>query len=106
MDFNLAQLNEAIAAAIPERECIVHRDRRLSWGEVAERTRRLAGFRRDRGLGLHRERATLEPWQSGQDHLAIYLYNGNEYLEAMLGAFTARLAPFNVNYRYVDEELT
>ena len=33
------------------------------------------------------------------------LYNGNEYLEGMLGAFGARLAPFNVNYRYVGEEL-
>ena len=27
----------------------------------------------------------LENWQSGQDHLAIYLHNGNEYLESMLG---------------------
>ena len=41
----------------------------------------------------------------GQDHLALYLYNGHEYLEGMLGAFKARCAPFNVNYRYVEEEL-
>ena len=32
-------------------------------------------------------------------------YNGNEYLEGMLGAFKARCVPVNVNYRYVDEEL-
>jgi len=37
--------------------------------------------------------------------VALYLHNGNEYLEGMLGAFKARAAPFNVNYRYVDEEL-
>jgi fatty-acyl-CoA synthase len=47
----------------------------------------------------------LENWESGQDHVALYLYNGNEYLEGMLGAFKARAVPFNVNYRYVDEEL-
>ena len=35
----------------------------------------------------------------------MYLHNGNEYLEAMLGAFKARVAPFNVNYRYVADEL-
>ena len=35
----------------------------------------------------------------------MYLHNGNEYLESMLGAFKARVAPFNVNYRYVAEEL-
>src|SRR5690606_21334750 len=43
--------------------------------------------------------------ESGQDHVALYLHNGNEYLEAMIGAFKARAAPFNVNYRYVAEEL-
>src|SRR5260221_10768187 len=31
MEFNLAEINEAIAAAIPERDCIVTRDRRLTW---------------------------------------------------------------------------
>src|SRR6185437_10067917 len=53
----------------------------------------------------HTERADLAGHESGQDHLGVYLHNGNEYLEAMLGAFKARVAPFNVNYRYVAEEL-
>ena len=43
--------------------------------------------------------------RSGQDHVALALYNGNEYLEGMVGAYRARVAPFNVNYRYVGEEL-
>jgi fatty-acyl-CoA synthase len=60
---------------------------------------------REHGLGCHRERDALERWESGQDHVALYLYNGNEYLEGMLGAYKARAVPFNVNYRYVDEEL-
>jgi fatty-acyl-CoA synthase len=105
MDLDLALAHEAIAAAVPDRECIVFRDRRFTWREVTERTRRLANALLDRGLGTVTVRDALAGHESGQDHLAIYLYNGNEYLEAMLGAFKARLAPFNVNYRYVAEEL-
>jgi acyl-CoA synthetase (AMP-forming)/AMP-acid ligase II len=105
MEFNLAALHEAIAAAVPDRECLVWRDRRLSYADVTSRTRRLASFLRGRGLGLRRERTEIAGSESGQDHLALYLYNCNEYLEGMLGAFKARLAPVNVNYRYVEEEL-
>jgi acyl-CoA synthetase (AMP-forming)/AMP-acid ligase II len=105
MEHNLAQVHDAVAAAVPDRECIVWRDRRLTYAEVAERTRRLASHLAAAGLGAHRERSTLAGHESGQDHLGCYLHNGNEYLEAMLGAFKARVAPFNVNYRYVAEEL-
>ena len=42
MDFNLGDVNEAVAAAVPDREAIVHGDRRLTYGELASRTRRLA----------------------------------------------------------------
>ena len=105
MEFNLAAVHEAIAEVAAERECIVYRDRRLDWRTVTERTRRLANYLSGRGLGLVRERAGLSGWESHQDHLALYMYNCNEYLEGMLGAFKARVAPFNVNYRYVEEEL-
>jgi fatty-acyl-CoA synthase len=102
---NLAAIHEAIAEEVPERECLVFRDRRLSWAEVTDRTRRLADVLRQHDLGCQRERHELRNWESGQDHVGLYLYNGNEYLEGMLGAYKARVAPFNVNYRYVDEEL-
>lgn len=102
---NLGHIHEAVAAAIPDRECLVHRDRRLRWSEVTDRTRRLAAVLRAHGLGCRHERAGLENWESGQDHVALYLYNGTEYLEGMLGAFKARTVPVNVNYRYVEEEL-
>jgi fatty-acyl-CoA synthase len=105
LEFNVAAVHEAIAERIPERDCIVYGDRRLSWGQVTERTRRLANFLLSQGFGKVRERSELAGWESGQDHLALYLYNGNEYLEGMLGAYKARTAPFNVNYRYVEEEL-
>jgi fatty-acyl-CoA synthase len=103
--FNLAEVNEAIAAAIPEREMMLWRGRRLSYGQVAERTRRLGNYLRGRGIGIQRERSELAGWESGQDHVALYMYNCPEYMEGMLGAWKGRSAPFNVNYRYVDEEL-
>ncbi len=102
---NLALTHEAIAEVVPDRECIVFRDRCFTWSETTARTRRLAGVLRAHGLGCHTEREKLRNWESGQDHVALYLYNGNEYLEGMLGAYKARCAPFNVNYRYVEEEL-
>jgi len=105
VDLNLGDLNDALASALPDKECLIWRHTRRTFGEVGERTRRLASYLRSRGLGAHRERAELPPWESGQDHVALYLYNCPEYLESMLGSFKARLVPANVNYRYVDAEL-
>jgi fatty-acyl-CoA synthase len=105
MAFTLADLNEAVAAAVPDRDAIVTASRRVTWRALATRSRRLAHLLADAGLGCHRERDALAPWESGQDHVALYLYNGHEYLEAMVGASKARAVPFNVNYRYVEDEL-
>ncbi len=105
MELNLPQLHEAVAAVVPERECLVWRDRRLSWLAFTERSRRVAAVLGAHGLGSRRERATLTGWEAGQDLVALYLHNGTEYLETMLGAMKARAAPFNVNYRYTAEEL-
>ncbi len=106
MELNLAEVHEAVTAANPDRECIVWGDRRLTYAEVTDRTRRLAHVLSAHGLGCHSERAALAGHESGQDHVALFLYNGNEYLEGMLGAFKARAVPVNVNYRYVATELT
>jgi fatty-acyl-CoA synthase len=105
VDVAVGVAHEAIAATRPDQEALVFRDRRLTWAELTARTRRLANALYDRGLGCHTERAALAGWESGQDHLAICATNGNEYLEAMLGAFKARVAPLNVNYRYTAGEL-
>ena len=105
MSFTLGDLNELIAETIPDREAIVTADRRITWRELQRRSRRLAHLLLDTGLGCRRERDGLAAWESGQDHVALYLYNGVEYLESMIGATKARAVPFNVNYRYVDDEL-
>ncbi|MDP1820730.1 MAG: acyl-CoA synthetase [Acidimicrobiales bacterium] len=103
-ELNFAALHERIAAAVPGRECIVWRDRRLTWAEVTDRTRRLAAVLRHAALGVHPHEGPPGS-TSPHDHVALYLHNGNEYLEGMLGAAKARCAAVNVNYRYVAEEL-
>ncbi len=105
MQFTLTRAFDTLVESVADRECIVWKDRRLTYAQLAERSRRLASHLHARGLGVHTERAHLAGHESGQDHVALALYNGNEYLEGMLGSYRARLAPFNVNYRYVGEEL-
>ncbi len=105
MEFNLGQVFTAVAAAVPDRDCVVQGPLRRSYGEVAERSNRLANFLLDHGLAVGAERGELRGHESGQAHLGCYLHNGPEYLEAMLGSYASRVAPFNVNYRYVAEEL-
>ena len=93
-----------MAATVPEREAIVWGDRRLSYADL--RTAPGAWPRSSTtGGSAPAERGALAGHESGQDHLGLYLYNGNEYVEGMIGSYLARVAPFNVNYRYVEEEL-
>ena len=103
--FNLPDVFDTVAGVHPDRECLIWDSTRLTFSQMADRSRRLGTYLHNLGLGAHTERDRLAGHESGQDHLGIYLYNGNEYLEAMLGAFRARVAPFNVNYRYVADEL-
>ena len=105
MEFNLAQVFDAISDAIADRVCLQSATRSLTYGEVGERTSRLANALVERGFSVRAERGELASHESGQDHLALYLHNCPEYLEGMLGAYKARAVPFNVNYRYVAEEL-
>jgi len=103
--FNLGLVFEAVAATIPEREAVVWGDRRFTYAELRDRSRRLASFLHAHGLGARSGREGLAGHESAQDHLGLYLHNSNEYVEGMIGSYLARVAPFNVNYRYVEEEL-
>jgi acyl-CoA synthetase (AMP-forming)/AMP-acid ligase II len=105
VEFNIAEVFSAVAAANPNRDAIVFGDRRFTFAQTDERARRFARALHNWGYGARRERAELAPHESGQSHLGLYLANCNEFLEAMIGAYKARVAPFNVNYRYVADEL-
>jgi acyl-CoA synthetase (AMP-forming)/AMP-acid ligase II len=104
-DLSIAGLVEATAELVSDRPAIVSEQGTRTYAELTDRARRLARFLADRGLGIRREREELRGHEVGQDLMAQYLVNGPEYLEGLLGAFRGRLAPFNVNYRYVADEL-
>ena len=104
-ELTIAEVQEAVARCVPERDCIVQAGRSLSYGAFNERSRRLASYLLSRGIGCHRERAELQAWESGQDHIGLYLYNCAEYLIAEFGVLKARAAAININHRYVEKEL-
>jgi len=103
--FTVPAVAEAVAATIGDRELIIQGEKRYSYAEVIDRSNRLAAYLHSRGLGCHTERSALAGHEVGQDLVGLYAYNGNEFVEALLGAFAARVAPFNVNFRYVKSEL-
>jgi acyl-CoA synthetase (AMP-forming)/AMP-acid ligase II len=105
VEFTVPAVTALVAATIPDRQLIIQGDRRYTYAEVIERAQRLAAYLHSRGLGCHTERSHLEGHEAGQDLLGLYAYNGNEFVEALIGAFGARVAPFNVNFRYVKSEL-
>ncbi|WP_135453462.1 acyl-CoA synthetase [Mycobacterium sp. DL99] len=105
MQFTVPAVAEAVATALGDRPLIVQGDRRFTYRQIVDRSNRLAAYLHSRGLGARTERSQLAGHEVGQDLLGIYAYNGPEFVESLLGSFRARVAPFNVNYRYVKNEL-
>ena len=83
---HLGNIQELVAAQVPDREAVVWGDGVLTHAALTARSRRIANALRVLGLGCRTERRDLQPWESGQDHVALYLYNGPEWIEAMYGA--------------------
>ena len=104
-NFDLSSVFRTVAQTIPDKQVLIWRDRRFSYAQMDARIDGVAHYLAASGLGCHIERDRLPNHQSGQDHMGLYLRNGNEYLEAMVAGYRARVAPFNVNFRYVEEEL-
>jgi 3-oxocholest-4-en-26-oate---CoA ligase len=103
--FTVPAVAAAVAAVIGDRELVIQGERRYTYAEIIERSNRLAAYLHSRGLGCHTERSALAGHEVGQDLVGLYAYNGSEFVEALLGSFAARVAPFNVNFRYVKSEL-
>ena len=93
MSFNLADLFEAAVDAAPDREVLVVGDRRLTYRALDQRANRLANHLAAAGI-------------SAGDTVGLHLTNSSEYLEGMFAAFKLRAIPVNVNYRYVERELS
>ncbi len=90
--YQIADLFEAIADAVPDNEAVVCDGARITYRELDRRATRLANFLRSRGIGKG-------------DHIGTYMYNSIEYVTTMIAAFKVSAVPININYRYVDDEL-
>ena len=88
--WNLGDLFEGVADAVPGRDAVVSDRARLTYRDLDERANRLAHVLADAGVGP-------------DDHVGLVLRNGHEYLEAMLAAFKLRAVPINVNTRYTTD---
>jgi 3-oxocholest-4-en-26-oate---CoA ligase len=91
--FNLADLFEVVADAAPSRTALVAGAERRTYAELDARANRLAHHLIERGI------------RPG-DWVGIYSRNRVEWVESMIACYKARAVPVNVNYRYVEAELT
>ncbi|KUH64216.1 acyl-CoA synthetase [Mycolicibacterium novocastrense] len=103
-EWTIGAVLDAIAEAVPDRVMTVCGNRRSTFGESADRTRRLANYLAAQGLGAHRERADLQNWECGQDRVALLMHN-DLYPDMVIGCLKARTVPVNVNYNYTPREV-
>ena len=97
MQFNLADLFEAVVATVPDDEALVCGGAggisvRRTFAQLDDRVDRLAHALAGLGVGVG-------------DRIGLHLFNGPEFIEAMLAAYKLRAVPINVNFRYVADEL-
>jgi acyl-CoA synthetase (AMP-forming)/AMP-acid ligase II len=90
--FNIADMYEMVADKVPNRIALVCGEQRATFAQLEEGANKLAHYLAGQGVGPG-------------DHVGLYMYNCNEYLEGMLACFKIRAVPINVNYRYVQDEL-
>jgi fatty-acyl-CoA synthase len=92
--WNYGDILDAVAEITPsERPALIHGRRVISVGDFHRRSNNLA-------------RNLIRGGARPGDKIAFYLRNCPEYSEAIAAAFKGRLTHVNVNYRYVDHELT
>lgn len=89
---HFATIWESFADTIADVPAIKHGEITRTWSQWDDRSARLAAAYTAAGLGP-------------DSKIGLFMYNGNEYLEAQYAAFKIRGVPVNVNYRYLDDEL-
>lgn len=103
-EWTIGDVVDAIADVIPGGTMTLCGERRTTYADMAQRTRRFANFLTDKGFGAHRQRDELANWECGQDRIALIMYN-DRYPELVVGALKARTVPVNVNHHYTPREV-
>ena len=93
MEYNLADIFELAVDNYPDREYLVVDGKRLSYSEMDKRANQLAHALSKRGIGKG-------------DHVGIYALNCIEWVETLWAVFKLRAVWININYRYVEDELS
>ncbi len=91
-DWNFADVWELAARLRGDERALVHGERKISWSLFDKRAAGVARRLQEAGLGRGAK-------------VAQYLYNCNEYLEALFAAYKVSMVPVNTNYRYGADEL-
>jgi len=92
VSFNIADLFEHVADAVPERVAVVSASGQETYRELDERATRLAHVLRDLGA-------------NAGSPIGCCMQNSGAHLEAMLACYKLRAVPINVNTRYTADEL-
>jgi acyl-CoA synthetase (AMP-forming)/AMP-acid ligase II len=92
VEYQLADLFEALCDANPDAPCVVAGVEHRSRAELDRRANQLAH---------HLEQQGIKPG----DHVGIYAYNRVEWLETLLACWKIRAVAVNINFRYVGPEL-
>ena len=92
LEWNFADVWEAVAGAAPGHIAQSHGGERVTWREFDGRANGIAWTLLQAGCGK-------------QDKVALYLHNGPEYLQSAFGCMKGSLVPVNTNYRYQQDEL-
>ena len=92
MEYNLADMYEAVADTVPDNIALVSGDVRHTYADLDKRANRLAHYLQSQGIGQG-------------DHVGLHLFNGHAFVEAILALFKIRAVGINVNYRFVGPEV-
>ena len=95
--FNLADLFEGAAEALPDQDAVVAGGsgvptRRRTYAELDAKANQVAHVLVDLGVGAG-------------DHVAVHAMNCIEFMEITMGIFKLRAVPINGNFRYTVDEL-
>jgi 3-oxocholest-4-en-26-oate---CoA ligase len=92
VEYQLADLFEALCDANPDAPCVIAGSARRSRAELDGRANQLAHYLLQQGV-------------LPGDHVGIYSYNRVEWLETLLACWKIRAVAVNINFRYVGPEL-